>query len=187
MNCPQCQAPVAADAKFCTHCGATLDPSAHKSPPPLPHPPAFPVASPADALPSGDAVDDWEGFFRSLESDELRLSRPAANRFEFSGERKIKALLSRTTLRYAAVALLDPGARCLSWWEKLSESSFGMTPQNAGIYSETRKQKGISVTVEKSVRTPGGAYTYHYGDLRAVVEAKARQSGWEFTLLVAKP
>lgn len=180
MNCHHCGNPLTDGAKFCTSCGKPVEiaPAHHPGPPPLPHP-------------SGESKqgtpDDWPVFFHSLGSDVLTVSAVSPTRFHFQGERKVKALLSRTTLRYEAVAMLDPSARLLQWWEKLSESSFGVAPENAGFSAESRRQKGTSVAVKKSVQTPGGAYTYHYGDLRSVVEAEARQRGWEFELLVKKP
>jgi len=109
------------------------------------------------------------------------------DRFEFEGERKIKALLSRTTVRYQAVSVLDTAAKVIQWWEKLSESSFGIAPENFGASAETRRQKGTSVEIRKTVQTVGGGYAYHYGDLRAVVENEARRRGWTLKILVKRP
>lgn len=180
MNCLHCGTLLADGSKFCTACGhpAGSVPAHHLAPPPLPHP----VDDTRQETP-----DDWSAFFQSLGSDVLTVSAGSPTRFVLNGERKVKALLSRTTLRCEALAILDPAARSLQWWEKLSESSFGVAPENAGFSAETRRQKGTSVEVKKSVQTPGGAYTYHYGDLRAVVEAEAQRRGWKFELLVKKP
>lgn len=180
MNCINCGTLLTDGAKFCTACGKPVEsaPAHHLSPPPLPR--AASATTPA-------TPDDWSAFFHSLGSEVMTVSAASPARVVLSGERKVKALLSRTTLRYEAVANLDPAARLLQWWEKLSESSVGMAPENAGFSTETRRQKGTFVEVKKSVQTPGGAYTYHYGDLRAVVEAEARRRGWEFELLVKKP
>ncbi len=180
MKCNHCGNPLTHDAKFCTACGKPVgsESAHHIAPPPLPH-------SAIETTPG--LPDDWSSFFHSLGSEVLQVSSLSPARFVFQGERKVKALLSRTTLRYEALAILDPSASLLQWWEKLSESSFGVAPENAGFSSESRRQKGTSVEVKKSVQTPGGAYTYHYGDLRAVVEAEAQRRGWEFELLVKKP
>lgn len=180
MNCTHCGTPIVENAKFCTGCGAAVESAARPStaPPPLPAPPAG-----TGAADSGG----WDAFFETLGSDVLRVTRHSPGRFEFEGERKVKALLSRTTLRYEAVAMPDPAAKSLQWWEKLSESSFGVAPENFGVTAETRRQKGTSVEIHKTVQTPGGGYTYHYGDLRAVVENEARRRGWDFKLLVLRP
>ena len=105
----------------------------------------------------------------------------------FQGERKIKALLSRMTLRYEGMAVLDPTTKSIQWWEKLSESSFGVAPENAGVTLEVSRQMGTSVEIRKTVQTIGGGFTYDYGDLRAVVENEARRRGWSFTLLLVRP
>jgi hypothetical protein len=69
----------------------------------------------------------------------------------------------------------------------LSESSFGIAPENFGVSAELRRQKGTSVEIRKTVQTVGGGYAYHYGDLRAVVENEARRLGWTFELLIKRP
>lgn len=177
MNCKHCGNLISANAKFCTSCGAPVQdaPEAHRTPPPLPHPAV------------GAAQDDWSIFFQSLGSDLLNVVCLSPGRFGFEGERKVKALLSRTTLHYEALALLDPAAKLIQWWEKLSESSFGVAPENFGVTAESYRQKGASIEIQKTVQTPGGGYTYHYGDLRTVVEAEARRRGWNFKLLLARP
>ncbi len=180
MNCNHCGTLLTDGAKFCTACGRPVasSPDHHSAPPSLPHS--------ASETKQG-APDYWPTYFRGLGSEVLSVSERSPTNFSFQGERKVKAFLSRTTLRYEAEAILDPASRLLQWWEKLSESSVGVAPENAGFTEETRRQKGTSVEVKKSVQTPGGAYTYHYGDLRAVIETEARRRGWEFELLVKKP
>jgi len=146
------------------------------------------VMSPQEPASAAHGVEnEWEAFFNSLGSELMKVTAVSANRFEFEGERKVKALLSRTTIRYQAVATLDPASRIVRWWEKLSESSFGLAPENFGTHAEKRVQKGAAVEIKKTVQTPGGAYAYHYGDLRTVVENKARENGWTFELLVRRP
>ena len=168
MYCNQCGEALTDDAKFCAACGSAVDGGAT---------PALGTEEP----------EDWSGFFRALESEIIKVAQVTPHRFELSGEQKIKALLSRTTLRYQAVTVLSPATRGIQWWEKLSENSFGLTPRNFGISVETWRQKGTSVERRKTVRTPGGGYAYHYGDLRVVVEKEAARRGWTFQLLVARP
>lgn len=175
MYCTQCGKLVPDEAKFCTACGA----------------PAATVVAVMPPEPSGPSAhgDDrgWADFFNSMESELLKVTTVSPERFEFNGERKVKALLSRTTIRYQAVATLDSASRIVRWWEKLSESSFGLAPESFGTHAEKRVQKGTAVEIKKTVQTPGGAYAYHYGDLRIVVENKARENGWAFELLVRRP
>ncbi len=170
MYCTQCGKPMADGSKFCTECGA-------------------PVGGGAGGAPAPDSAgpETWDAFFQSLASELLQVTCVSPARFDLSGEHKIKALLSRTTVRYQAVALLDPAAKAIRWWEKLSESSFGVAPENFGASAETRKQKGKAVEIRKAVQTAGGGYAYHYGDLRAVVEREVVRRGWTFQLLVARP
>ncbi len=170
MYCTRCGKPMADGSKFCTECGA-------------------PVAGGGGGAPAPESAgpETWDAFFQSLASELLQVTRVSPERFEFAGERKIKALLSRTTVRYQAVALLDPSAMTIQWWEKLSESSLGIAPENFGVSAETRKQKGTVVEIRKTVQTVGGGYAYHYGDLRAVVEREVARRGWTFQLLVARP
>jgi len=145
MNCIHCGNLLNDGAKFCTACGKPVgsDPAHHIAPPPLPH---------SAGLTTPGLPDDWSTFFHSLGSEVLQVSTLSPTRFVFQGERKVKALLSRTTLRYEAVVNLDPAARLLQWWEKLSESSVGVAPENAGFSSETRRQKGTSVEVKNPFR-----------------------------------
>lgn len=180
MFCTQCGKPFAdPNAKFCTECGAATRRAA----------PAPQEASGAESLPTSEAAQPmgWDDFFKSLGSEVLRVSQTAPERFEFEGETKVKALLSRTTLRFQAVALLDAAAHRIQWWEKLSESSFGIAPADFGVSAQTHTQRGTAVNIAKTVRTPGGGYTYRYGDLRAVLENEARQRGWELAVVTRRP
>ncbi|MDD5705209.1 MAG: zinc ribbon domain-containing protein [Kiritimatiellae bacterium] len=179
MYCYQCGKQLTdPNAKFCTGCGASIRVAN------APQPQASAVSQSPPAAP---ATTDWSAFFQSLGSDLLRVNQTAPNRFEFEGETKVKALLSRTTIRYQAVAALDPDSRSIQWWEKLSESGLGIAPTDFGVTAQTRSQKGAAVTIAKSVRTAGGGYTYRYGDLRAVVEQEARRSGWDLRVAVRRP
>lgn len=172
-------------AKFCPGCGTEVrsrEPAAASAA-------TGTQAAPGEASPAAGAAQpsDWNVFFQSLGGELLQVTLVSPNRFEFAGETKVKALLSRTTIRYKAVASIDPAARVIQWWEKLSESSFGIAPTDFGMTSEKRTQRGTAVEIAKTVRTPGGGYTYRYGDLRAVVENEARRRGWELRVALRHP
>ena len=171
MYCTQCGKPIPNGAKFCTECGTPVADAGAMAQ----------THQQASASPEG-----WASFFESLGSELLKVKAVSPDRFEFEGERKIKALLSRTTVRYQAVAVLDLAAKVVQWWEKLSESSFGIAPENFGASAETRRQKGTSVEIRKTVQTVGGGYAYHYGDLRAVVENEARLRGWSLKVCISR-
>ena len=59
MNCPQCGAPVAPNARFCTNCGARLMPASSTSTPPPLVPPSGTSASMADVYDNrpGERID----------------------------------------------------------------------------------------------------------------------------------
>ena len=185
MYCTQCGKTLTdPGANFCPVCGAAVHNREPATAPAATEPQASEKASPA----AGTAQPtDWNDFFQSLGGELLRVNQVSPNRVEFAGETKVKALLSRTTIRYQAVASLDPTARLIQWWEKLSESSFGIAPTDFGMTSEKRTQRGTAVEIAKTVRTPGGGYTYRYGDLRAVVENEARRRGWELRVALRHP
>ncbi len=181
MLCNHCKTNVPEQAKFCPHCGKALATNpvvaaSRSTPPPLPR--------------QGGGVfppSEWEPFLSGLAGEFLNMRRVGADRFEFSGERKIKALFSRTTLRYNAVALIDSSRHWLQWWEKFSESSFGIKPEDFGGSVVTSSQKGAGLKVHKAVVTPGATYSYTYGELREAVETQAKQLGYSFELLLSKP
>lgn len=170
MYCTHCGKTIPEEAKFCTECGA-------------------PASAPVGATPAPEAspADGWGAFLDSLGSELLDVKAVTPDRFELAGERKIKALLSRTTVRYQAIAGVDRTTRTIEWWEKLTESSFGFAPESFGVSAETRKQKGTAVEIRKTVQTPGGNYAYQYGDLRSVVENEARRLGWTFKVTTRRP
>lgn len=122
MHCTHCGNQLSDGANFCTGCGAAVEKvtGTPGGPPPLPQP--------------GSGGDDWTTFFQLLGSEILEVSCLSPGRFSFSGERKVKALLSRTTVRYEAVAHLDSSAKVLQWWEKLTGSSFGLAPRKRGVH-----------------------------------------------------
>ena len=185
MYCTQCGKTLTdPGVKFCPGCGAAV-----RSREPAAAPAAAGPQAPGKAPPTAGTAQpmDWSVFFQSLGGELLQVNPVSPNRFEFAGETKVKALLSRTTIRYKAVASIDPAARVIQWWEKLSESSFGIAPTDFGMTSEKRTQRGTAVEIAKTVRTPGGGYTYRYGDLRAVVENEARRRGWELRVALRHP
>lgn len=194
MFCTQCGAKIPDQSKFCPECGAALA-SASAAVAPIP---VVTSAQPAPAEPSLSASIsnppstpswppcEWVEFFNGLAGEFLCVNRTEANRFEFSGERKIKALLSRTTLSYKAVTVLDPSTRNLEWWEKLTENTFGIRAADFGGSLEISCQKGAGLKFRRIIATPGAAYSYSYGELREVVEVQAKQLGWSFHLSVGR-
>lgn len=106
-------------------------------------------------------------------------------RFEFSSQTGAQSPVQKVTIKYDAVAQLDPEQKRVTFWEKMVESSAGMT---AGTFVEKKVQKGIEVGKKIDGRLLfGGKYGFEYGQLREVVKAIAAEQGWQFKAAVFKP
>lgn len=162
-KCPSCGASNKPEDAFCSECGKRLDGTQ-------------PQAS--DPSPIGKQL-------LALANDFLSIRETAPGRFEFSSETGTRSPLQKVKIKYEAVAQMEPQTKQLTFWEKMVESSAGMT---AGVFAEKTVQKGIDVG--KKIHGQllfGGPYGFEYGKLKDVVKAIAGENGWNYKTVIFKP
>ncbi|MBN1472162.1 MAG: zinc ribbon domain-containing protein [Syntrophaceae bacterium] len=163
-KCPSCGASNEQDAAFCIHCGSRLEG------------PEEPHAS--DTSPMTTQL-------LALSNDFLSVRETAPGRFEFSSETGTRSPLQKVKIKYEAVAQLETQTKQLTFWEKMVESSAGIT---AGVFAEKTAQKGIDVS--KNIHGHllfGGKYGFEYGKLKDVVKVIAGENGWHYKTVLFKP
>lgn len=162
-KCPSCRANNEQDAAFCIHCGSRLE---------------GPEPYASDTSPMATHL-------LALNNDFLAVRETAPGRFEFSSETGARSAVQRVKIKYNALAILDPQTKQITFWEKMVESSAGMT---AGVFTEKTVQKGIDVG--KKIHGQilfGGQYGFEYGKLKDAVKAIAGENGWNYKTAVFKP
>ena len=121
----------------------------------------------------------------ALNNEFLSVRESSAGQFEFSSETGARSAVQHVKIKYTALAILDPLTKQITFWEKMVESSAGMT---AGVFAEKTVQKGIDVG--KKIHGQllfGGKYGFEYGKLKDVVKDIAAKHGWNFKLNIFKP
>jgi len=163
-QCPACGKDVKLDAAFCTHCGNSFGDKKQQI---------------------NTDISPFSTQILNLANEFLSVREVAPGRFEFSSETGAQSPVQKVKIKYEAVAQLDPEKNQLTFWEKMVESSAGMT---VGVFSEKKVQKGIEVG--KKVHGHlllGGKYGFEYGKLRAVIKAIAAEQSWNFKTAILKP
>ena len=163
-QCPSCDKHVKQDAAFCTHCGNSFGEKKQQT---------------------NTGVSPFSAQILNLANDFLSVREIAPGRFEFSSETGTQSPVQKVKIKYEAVAQLDEQKKQILFWEKMVESSAGMT---AGVFAEKKVQKGIEVG--KAIHGQllfGGKYGFEYGKLRAVIKAIAAEQNWGFKTAILKP
>lgn len=162
-KCPSCGASNKAEDAFCSDCGSRLE-----------------GPKPQVSEPSPIAAQ-----LLALSSDFLSVRESSPGQFEFSSETGAQSAVQRVKIKYTALAILDAPAKQVTFWEKMVESSAGMT---AGVFAEKTVQKGIDVNKKINGQILfGGKYGFEYGKLKDVVKAIAGENGWNFKPVMFKP
>lgn len=162
-KCPSCGAGNEHDAAFCIHCGNRLE----------------------GAEPRASDTSPMATQLLALNNDFLSVRETSPGRFEFSSETGARSAVQQVRIKYNALAILDPQTKQITFWEKMMESSAGMT---AGVFTEKTVQKGIDVG--KKIHGQilfGGQYGFEYGKLKDVVKAIAGENGWIYKTAIFKP
>jgi hypothetical protein len=163
-KCSSCGETMKLDAAFCTSCGRRFEEKK--------------TQSAGGKSPLGEQL-------MGLANDFLAVREVSPERFEFSSQTGAQAPVQKFKIKYEAVALLEPGNKQVTFWEKMVESSIGM---DAGFHVEKTVQKGIEVGKKINGRLLfGGKYGFEYGKLREVVKAIAGEQGWTFKTVIFKP
>lgn len=161
-KCPSCGASNKPEDAFCSECGNRLGDKPQT----------------VDTSPIGKQL-------LAMANDFLSVRETSPGRFEFSSETGTRSPLQKVKIKYEAVAQLEPQTKQLTFWEKMVESSAGMT---AGVFAEKSFQKGIDVG--KKIHGQilfGGKYGFEYGKLKDVVKAIAGENGWNYKTAIFKP
>jgi uncharacterized Zn finger protein (UPF0148 family) len=193
-HCTACGKTLKSDAAFCTNCGARL--SAQSTQPTCPA--CGTTAEAGDMFctncghrfTSGtpeptSAIAALAEKITSLACDFLTVRQTAPGRFELSSQTGAQAPAQRVNIRYEALILLDEQTRQVTFWERMTETKAGVS---AGVFAETRTQKGaqVSKTISGHLLS-GGPYGFEYGKLREVVKSIATEAGLSFKTVVLKP
>jgi len=163
-QCPACGKNVKQSALFCTHCGNSFEEKKQQT---------------------NMNVSSIAAQILNLANDFLSVREIAPGRFEFSSETGAQSPVQKVKIKYEAIAQLDEQKKRVIFWEKMVESSAGMT---AGVFAEKKVQKGIEVG--KAIHGQllfGGKYGFEYGKLRAVIKALAAEQNWGFKIAIMKP
>jgi len=148
---------------FCTSCGARIEAKA--------------------AQEEGDSPIGAQ--LLALANDFLSVKEVSPTRFEFASQAGAHAPAQKVTIRYDAVAQLEPEKKLVTFWEKMVESLVGI---DAGLTRERSVQKGIDVNRKiHGYLMFGGPYGFQYDRLHRVVKAIASEQGWQFKLVMKKP
>jgi hypothetical protein len=162
-KCSSCGASNKPEDAFCSDCGNRLDGTKPQV---------------LDSSPIGKQL-------LALANDFLSVQETSPEQFEFSSETTAQSALQGVKIKYNALVQLEPQTKQMTFWEKMVESSVGMT---AGVFAEKTFQKGIDVS--KKVHGQllfGGKYGFEYGKLREVVKTIAGEQGWNFKTAIFKP
>lgn len=163
-KCSSCGEELEPDATFCTGCGNRFEEKK--------------TQSSGGLSPIGTQL-------MALANDFLSVQQTSPTRFEFSSQTGARAPVQKLKIKYEAVAQLDTANQKVVFWEKMVESSAGMS---TGVFGEKTVQKGIEVT--KKIHGHllfGGKYGFEYGKLRQVVKAITDEQGWTFKTVIFKP
>ncbi len=136
-QCPACGKDVKLDAAFCTHCGNSFGEKKQQI---------------------NTGISPFSAQILNLANEFLSVREVAPDRFEFSSETGAQSPVQKVKIKYEAVAQLDEQKKQIIFWEKMVESSAGMT---AGVFAEKKVQKGIEV--EKAIHGQllfGGKYGF---------------------------
>jgi len=148
---------------FCTNCGARIE------------------AKPEQT----DEESPFGAQLLALANDFLSVSKVSPQRFEFASRFGAQAPGQKVTIKYQAVAQLEPEKKLLTFWEKMVESLVGI---DAGLTYESTMQKGIDVNQKIHGQLIfGGPYGFKYDRLHRVVKAIASEQGWEYKQVMIKP
>ena len=162
-KCPSCGTSNKPEDAFCSDCGSRLE---------------GPKAQASESSPVATQL-------LALNNEFLSVRESSAGQFEFSSETGARSAVQHVKIKYTALAILDPLTKQITFWEKMVESSAGMT---AGVFAEKTVQKGIDVG--KKIHGQllfGGKYGFEYGKLKDVVKDIAAKHGWNFKLNIFKP
>lgn len=193
-KCSSCGGEVDSDAAFCTHCGKRLEEisSAKRCSycGSAMEPDAAFCANCGKRFEERKAEDAGDSTslgkrLMDLANEFLVVREINPLRYEFSSQTGAQSPVQKVTIKYDAVAQLDPEQKRVTFWERMVETSAGVS---AGTFVEKKVQKGIEVGKKIDVRLLfGGTYGFEYGQLREVVKALAVEQGWQFKTAVFKP
>ena len=162
-KCSACGRALDPDAAFCTSCGRRLE----------------------KTEPQGREVVPLEVQLLALANDLLSVKETAPARFEFSSQTGAQGPGRKVSVKYDAVALLEPEKKRLTFWDRMIETSAGA---EAGFSSEKKTQRRAAVSQQaQGTLLSGGKYGFEYGKLRRVVKEIAVSSGWAFQAVTFRP
>lgn len=162
-KCSSCGKTLEPDEAFCTKCGASFEESGETSD-------------------GGSAIGAQ---LQALANDFLSVHKLSPHWFELASRSGAQVPGQKVTIKYQAVAQLDPHQYQILFWESMMETLLG-TAADASHTSTAPKAIDVNQDMH-GYRMFGGPYGFHYDRLHRVVRAIANEQGWQFKLLMAKP